>query len=106
MSPRSVASRRLWSSQSRVYSAKSVALPLVLTAPVQVRRADGPLGEGARVPAARLLGDDVDADARHPGRGPGEVAIDEVEVEAHALEDLCAAVALQRRDPHLGHDLQ
>src|SRR5437762_618436 len=75
-------------------------------APVQVTPADGPLGEGARVSAARLLGNHVQADARHPGRGPGEVVIHEVPVQADRLEDLRAAVALQRRDPHLGHDLQ
>src|SRR2546430_7079229 len=69
-------------------------------------RADGTIGEGALVPLAPFLGDQVDADARHAGGGPGEVAIHEVPVQADGLEDLGAAVALQRRDPHLGHDLE
>src|SRR5213076_2055022 len=68
--------------------------------------AHGPLGEGARVPAVRLLRDQVDADARHARRGPREVTVHEVAVQADGLEDLGAAVALQRLDPHLRHDLQ
>ena len=35
-----------------------------------------------------------------------EVAIDERLVQADRLEDLRAAVALQRRDPHLRHHLE
>ena len=54
----------------------------------------------------RLAGDDVDVGAADPRRGPREVAVDEAAVEADRLEDLRAAVALQRRDPHLRHDLQ
>ena len=38
--------------------------------------------------------------------GPREVAIDERLVEADRFEDLRAAIALQRRDAHLGHHLE
>ena len=43
------------------------------------------------------------ADAR---RRVGEIPLDEVLLEADRLENLRAAIALQRRDAHLGHHLQ
>jgi hypothetical protein len=58
------------------------------------------------VPAASLLGDDVEADPADAGEGAREVAVDHVLVEADGLEDLCPTVALEGRDPHLGHDLE
>jgi hypothetical protein len=58
------------------------------------------------VPAADLLGDDVEADAANAGQRAREVPLDHVLVEADGLEDLRAAVALERGDPHLGHDLE
>ena len=84
----------------------AVAPPLVLAAPVQIRVAHGSHGEGALVPAADLLGEDVEADARDARSRAGEVAVDQVAVQSDGLEDLSAAVALERRDPHLGHDLE
>ena len=45
-------------------------------------------------------------DAAEPRRGAGEVPVDERAVEAHRLEDLRAAVRLQRGDAHLGHHLE
>ena len=63
-------------------------------------------GEGALMPLEHLLGDHVDPDAADARRGPGEVAVHEVLVEADRLEDLRAAIALERRDAHLGHHLE
>ena len=53
-----------------------------------------------------FVGDHVDADATDPRGGPREVLIDEGAIETDGFEDLRAAVALQRRDAHLGHHLQ
>ena len=65
-----------------------------------------PVAPKARpVPRRRLARDDVDADAAQARRGPGEVLVDDVLVQAHRLEDLGAAVALDGGDPHLGDDL-
>ncbi len=84
----------------------AVAAPLVLAAPVELRGTDRAGRERVLVPAARLLGDDVEADPADPGERAREVAVDHVLVEADGLEDLRPAVALERRDPHLGHDLE
>src|SRR4051812_6348132 len=58
------------------------------------------------MPLPDLFSDDVDADAADAGRRPREIAIDECPIEPDRLEDLRAAVALQGRDPHLGHDFE
>ena len=129
--PRSVPSARLWSftivgelAVDRVLPAArrvlqllhrlgveevqlAVAPPLVLAARRRARRRAGrPRRERALVPLLDLLRDDVDADAADARRRPREVAVDERLLEADRLEDLRAAVALQRRDAHLGHHLE
>jgi hypothetical protein len=84
----------------------AAAPPLVLAAHVEVaveRRGDL---VGVVVAHLRLARDHVEADALDARRRPGEVALDDVVRDADRLEDLRAAVALQRRDPHLGHDLE
>ena len=58
------------------------------------------------MPPDHFVGDDVDADAADARGRPREVLVDERLVEADGFEDLRAAVALQRRDAHLGHHLQ
>ena len=63
-------------------------------------------GTRARGAAATSSAIDVEADAADARRGPGEVAVDELLLEADRLEDLRAAVALQRRDAHLRHHLE
>ena len=60
----------------------------------------------ARVAIERLAGQHAEPDAADARRGAGEVAVDERLLEAHRLEDLRAAVALDGRDPHLGDRLQ
>src|SRR3972149_2021412 len=56
-------------------------------------------------PSARPR-DHVEADAGPARCRAGEVPVDEVAVQADRREDLGAAIALQRRDAHLGHDLE
>ena len=48
----------------------------------------------------------VQADSSHPGRGPGEIFVNQLLVQAHGLEDLRAPVALHRGDAHLGHHFE
>ena len=62
-------------------------------------------GVGGCVAANGLALDLLDADSADAGGGPGEVAVDELLVQADGLEYLRAAVALECRDAHLGHDL-
>src|SRR5207249_2893732 len=78
-----------------------VAPPLIFTARVELGERARKILEGAAMSLDRFLGDDVDADAADPRRRPREVLVDERTIEADRLEDLRAAVALQRRDPHL-----
>ena len=54
----------------------------------------------------RLLGQNLEADAADARRGAGEVAVDQRLLQADGLEDLRAAVGLDRRDPHLGDRLE
>ena len=84
----------------------AVAPPLVLAAAVELLRASRPRTEGALVAPAHLFGNHVDADAADARHRVREVAVDERLVQADRLEDLRAAVALQRRDPHLRHHLE
>src|SRR5262245_61407944 len=53
-----------------------------------------------------FFGDDVDAHAAHARSGPREIPVDECLIQTDRLENLRAAVALQRRDSHLRHHLQ
>ncbi len=80
--------------------------PLILAAGIQIPVELG--GDLVGMPVARraLGGDRVEADALDARGRAGEVAVDELAVEADRLEDLRAAIALQGRDPHLGHDLE
>ena len=65
----------------------------------------GRSGKARCVPGLDLGGDHVQADAADARRRPGEILVDDVLVQADGLEDLGAAVALDRRDAHLGHHL-
>jgi len=83
-----------------------IAPPLVFAADGELRPAAGPRGVRHAMALERLARDPVDADAADAGRGSDEVRRDDGRVEADGLEDLGAAVALQRRDPHLRHHLE
>ena len=65
----------------------------------------GRAGKRVPVPQADFFGDDVDADAFNLGRGPGEILVDDRVIEADGFKDLRAAIALDGRNPHLGHGL-
>ena len=54
----------------------------------------------------RVGRDLLDADALHPARGAGEVAVHEPAREPDGIEDLRPAIGLVGGDPHLGHDLE
>lgn len=86
----------------------ALAAPLVLAADLQrtVRGGDAGGGVALGVAGGDLLGDDVEAGAADLGGGAVEVLRDEVLVQADGLEDLGAPVGGDRRDAHLGHDLQ
>src|SRR4029450_225402 len=58
------------------------------------------------VPARDLVRDLVQADATDGAARPGEVPLYELLVEPDRLEDLGAGIRRDRRDTHLGHDLQ
>ena len=52
-----------------------------------------------------LARDRLESHSAHARRGPGEVAVDHLPVEADGLENLRPAIALHGRDAHLGGDL-
>ncbi len=54
----------------------------------------------------RFVGDFLEADAADARRRIREIRFDELLIQADRFEDLRAAIALQRRDAHLRHDLQ
>mgnify|MGYP006195344951 CR=1 FL=1 len=62
--------------------------------------------ERLRVAPQRFFGDLHDSRASDPRGGPREVPVHELPVQPQRLEDLRAAVTLQRRDAHLREDLQ
>ena len=64
------------------------------------------VGEGIAV-AARGFGEHLlDADTFDARGGAGEILVDQRAIEADGLEDLGAAITLEGRDAHLGHDLE
>ena len=87
----------------------AVAPPLVFAAdrqPAASRDRVRVARVGVRVPRGDLGRDAVEPDAADPAGGPGEVAGGQRRVQADRLEHLRAAVGRDRRDAHLGHDLQ
>ena len=71
-----------------------IIAPLILAADREDVTVDLALGKGLVVPRENFLGDDIEPNAAHPGRRPGEVAVHDILADAHRLEDLRAAVAL------------
>ena len=86
----------------------ALAAPLVLAADLElaVRRGDAAARVRRRVASSDLLGDRVELDAAQLRRRTGEVAVDEGLGQPDGLEDLGAGVGGDRRDAHLGHDLE
>ena len=84
----------------------AVAPPLVLAAPFEVGLGDRPRRERLQVTPPHFLGYDRDANAADARGRAREVLVDERLLDPHRLEQLCAAVALDRRDTHLGHHLE
>src|ERR1041385_5782934 len=64
------------------------------------------VAECVAMTAHRLFGDFGEAHAFDPGRGAGEVLVDEACLEADGGENLRAAIRLIGRDAHLGHHLE
>ena len=81
------------------------ASPLVFAAVAECLLMRLPVGKSLLVSQLHFLGNHIEANAADARRRPGEVAIDEVFVEADGLEDLRAAIALDRGDAHLRDDL-
>src|SRR5579862_4214166 len=79
--------------------------PLVLAAGVEHMPVGGTIRIGPLVAHPDLLGDDGEAHAADPRRGPGEVLVDQLLAQADRLENLGAAVALDRGDAHFGDHL-
>ena len=63
-------------------------------------------GKSSTVALQRLGFQGVQADAADPGRGPGEILVDQLLAQPDRLKYLGAAIALNRGDAHLGHDLE
>ncbi len=84
----------------------AVATPAVFAARIELVGGAPAHRESPLVALFDFLGDDVDADAADARGRPREVAIDERLLEADSLENLRSAVALERRDAHLGHHLE
>src|SRR4030095_14627591 len=63
------------------------------------------IGETLLMSQLHFLSNHIEANAADPGRGPGEVTIDEVLVKADGLEDLRPTVTLDGGDTHLRNDL-
>ena len=85
----------------------AVAAPVVGAAGVELEAGGELRLRVCRAVAAEHVGfDGVGPDAADPRRGPREVAVDELLAEPDRLEDLRAAIAVERGDAHLGDDLE
>ena len=86
--------------------AEQVVLAVGAVLVLAARREACPGRRSRRAGYARVLAEldlaahDLDADAADPARGPGEVLVDEVAVEADGLEHLRAVVAVDGGDAH------
>ena len=82
----------------------AVATPRVDAADRQKRVVRSRVGAG--VPLERLGGEHVQPHAPDAGGGTGEMGVDQLALEAHGLEDLRAAIGLDRGDAHLRDRLE
>src|SRR5256712_548497 len=83
----------------------AVATPLVLAAPGQLVAPTVLVREPSPVVPKSVADDRFETDAADARSGVGEVLVDQLAPKANRLDDLRATVALDRRDAHLGHDL-
>ena len=85
----------------------AVSPPLVLAAHVQfLHPRNERVVEGRPVPLQSFLFHGVQPDSLDAGGCAGEIAIDQVIVQADGFEDLGSPVRLHRGDAHLGHYLE
>ena len=82
-----------------------VFAPLVFPARIQSGIHVTVRGKSPLVAAQELGSDHIQIRSLDTRRGPAKIFFDDRVVEPDRLEDLCPAVALDRRDPHLGHRL-
>ena len=78
----------------------------IIAPDVEVPTVDLGVAERIMVPSHRLARDLVQPDTLDGRRGPGEVPLDKRGRQTDGIEDLCAAIRLVGRDPHLRHDLE
>ena len=104
--PRGVlqAEHRLGGEQVRLALAAPLVLPAHRQAPMRRVHPVDRVREG--VARGDLRGDDVQVDPADAAGGAGEPGVHQLLGQAHGLEDLRASVGGDRRDAHLGHDLQ
>ena len=81
-------------------------VPTVAVDALLGRRAVGAMLERLLMEADRRIDDLVDPDAADLRRGPCKATLDDLLVEPDGVEELCAMVAAQVRDPHLREDLE
>src|SRR5258708_7508159 len=79
---------------------------ILVLAPRIESRSAGNIFERVRVTSKRFLGDEIHADSADARRRPREMTIHESDVQSNRFPGLCAAITLQRGDPHLRHDLE
>ena len=79
--------------------------PLILPADFQSVAVDLTVWERDSMPGQSFLSEHVQANAFDAGRRPRKILIDDIMVQADGFENLRAAIALNRRDAHLGHGL-
>ncbi len=86
--------------------ALAVHSPCVLAAVVQLQATLFTNAVGVLIPQQGFPRDYVQTGSTNGARNAGEVGFHHLPREAHGLEELGAAIAGQRGDTHLGHDLQ
>ncbi len=85
----------------------AVAPPLVGAADIQRQGFVGDAFRESRLMArADFAGDPVEVNSADPRGGAGEIGIDHAAVQSDGFKNLCAAIAVQGGDTHLGHDFE
>ena len=74
--------------------------------PAKIERLARPDAISVAVAPRALLRDGIDPDAFDGRRGAGEIALDQTARQSDRIENLRAAIALESRDAHFGHDLE
>ena len=79
---------------------------LVNAACVEHRAVKRIVAIGLGMAAQRFCSHFAEADSFDRGRGAGEIALDELGIQANRIKDLRPAIGLVGRNAHLGHDLE